>query len=76
VKIKEAKNTKHETFLAYLEFPCTIAAIFLLDIFKKLSSELFIAVNEVNSKHKEISRNLVKFHGKIYISKEVQVPLK
>ena len=36
---------------------------------------LFIAVNEVHNKQLQISWNLINFHGKIRIFKELQVPI-
>ena len=48
----------------------------LFGYFFKLYVVLFIAVNEVNSKHSQISRSLINFQGKISIFKELQVPLK
>ena len=38
--------------------------------------DLFIAVNEVNSKHSQISRSLINIQGKIFIFKEFEMPLK
>ena len=44
--------------------------------FLELSVVLFTAMNEVISKYSQISRSLIKFQGKIAISKELQVLLK
>ena len=47
----------------------------LLDTSLKYFMGFFAAVNEVNSKHSQISRSLIYLQGKILIFKELQLPL-
>ena len=50
--------------MAYHEVSCTLSLTFLLDISFNLFLVLFIAVNEVSSKHSQTSRSFINFQGK------------
>ena len=67
---------KMRRFLVNQEFSCKNFFKLSLGYFCKLFSVLFIAVNEVKSKHPQISRSLINFQENILILKEFQVPLK
>ena len=72
--MKEAQDTKNETFLgesrAYLyNLLQAVFWIFLVSIVA-----LFLAVHEVNSKHSQNSRNLTNFQGKCLFSRNSKSP--
>ena len=71
---KKLKIPKMRYFLTYYEFTCTIFLKTFFGEFSYVFLALFIAVNEVNSKHSQTSRSVVKFQEKSSFSRIFKSP--